>query len=449
MKNKQTRGERYRDKLLLTGILLSGSAAQLLYAGELSYNLGYVGEHSDNITRVPTNEREENVNSLLAGFGYVESTSDLVARVFAQAEYRDYQKNVYDDETIYNLNASLVWRISPQRFQWTLEDSHQQVLENATEAATPSNLTNYNVLSTGPDAYFRFAPTHVLALSARVGNVYTGSANQDNNRLNGSAGWLYQSSSVTTYSLNDEIVDVKYKDTTQNDDFLRQDVFLRAQIRPSRSQYEFDLGVSDVSFDHGDDLHDTLARFSWLRQMTPESSIGVSARREYSDTATDILTANTALTSGQIVAPPNFSRDVLTNDVYYVKRIGMFYTRHGSEVGVQFQADRQNLNFNLTNQDRKENGGRLRIAYFYSAATTLSLFTEYTSTEYLDFVERDRDYSSGVGLEYRINRVMSLGADARRNERVSSAPANNYVENMVLITVMYRSGPQLTPVSER
>lgn len=449
MKNNRSRGARSRDKLLLTGILLSGSAVQLLYAGEFSYNLEYTGTRSDNITRVPINERKETVHSLLAGFAYVEDTRDLVARVLAQAEYRDYLKDVYDDETVFNLNSSLVWTISPQRFQWTLEDSHRQDLVDSTVVDTPSNRTNINVLSTGPDVYLRFAPLHVLALGARVGNVYTGSANLDNNRFNGSAGWLYQSSSVTTYSINYEILDVKYKDSTLNDDFRRQDVFFRTQFRPSRSQYELDLGTTEISRDRGNDLSDTLAKFSWLRQLTPESTFGVSAKREFSDTATDILTASTALTSGQITAPPTLSRSVLTSDVYYAKRTEMFYTYRGNQVGVQFQAGRHNLDFELTNQDREENGGRLRIEYFYSGATTLSLFTEYTSTEYLNFVQRDRDNNSGVHLEYRLNRAISLGVEGRRNERSSSVATNNYVENQALFSVMYRSGSLFTPVSER
>ena len=104
---------------------------------------------------------------------------------------------------------------------------------------------------------------------------------------------------------------------------------------------------------------------------------------------------------------------------------------------------------NRLNQDREENGGRLRIEYFYSGATTLSLFTEYTSTEYLNFVQRDRDNNSGVRLEYRLNRAISLGMEGRRNQRNSSVAANNYVENLALFSVMYRSGSLFTPISGR
>lgn len=449
MKNNRSRGERIRDKLLLTGILLSGGAVQPLYAGEVAYHLGYTGARSDNITRVPVNERKETTHSLLAGVAYAEDTRDLVARVLAQAEYRDYSKDVYDDESVFNLNSSLVWMISPRRFQWTLEDSYRQVLVDSTAVDTPSNRDNINVLSTGPDVYLRFGPLHVLALGARVGNVYTGSAHLDNNRFNGSAGWLYQSSSVTTYSLNYEILDVKYKDSAFNDDFRRQDFFFRTQYHPSRSQYELDLGATQISRDRGNDLSDTLAKLSWIRQMTPESTFGLSAKREYSDTATDILTASTAVTSGQITAPPALSQGVLTSDVYYARRLEMFYTRRGSQFGAQFQAGRHNLDFELTNQDREENSGRLRIEYIYSGATTLSLFTEYTSTEYLNFIQRDRDNNSGVRLEYRINRAISLGLEGRRNVRNSSVATNNYTENLALFSVMYRSGTMFTPASGR
>ncbi len=451
MKNKRSRGERKRGKLLITGILLCGGAVGPLQAGEFAYGVGYMGEHSDNIARVSTNEQSDWIHSLLAGFAYQERTIDVVARVLAQATYNDYQKNTFSDETLFDLNSSVVWTLSPQRSFWTVQDDYQQGLLNSTIPDTPANRTNLNVFSTGPDVYVRLAPVHTLAFGARVGDVYTGAANADNKRFNGLAGWQYQSSPTTTLSLNYQVLDVKFEDSTLNNDFTSQDVFFRVQFHPSRSQYILDLGATHINFDRGDDLRGTLARLSWLRELTPQSSFGASVSKEFSNTASDVLAATPATgpAGGEPSAPSGISRAVITGDVYETKGGTIFYTHRGSQVGVQFLAGRRKLDYETTPQDNKATNGRLQIDYFFSAASTATLFTEYTRTEYLDFIRRDTDQNSGLRFDYHITRAVSVGLEGSRTERRSTDSTMGFVDNRLLLTLLYSSGPLFTPLHRR
>lgn len=455
MINNQSRGEGNGGKPTAIGILLFASVISPLQAGEFAYGLGYVATHSDNITLVPTNERSDWIHSLLAGCAYQENSTDLVARVLAQAEYNTYQKNTFADEPRYYLDSSAVWTISPQRLFWTLEDAARQALINSTAVDTPANRTNVNVLSTGPGVVLRFSPVHSLALDARASDVYTGQANADNKRFNGSAGWLYQASSVATYSMNYQTLDVKYDDSTLNNDFMRQDLFARAQYRPSRSQYVLDLGVTDLNRDRGNDLSGTLARLSWIRQLSPESTFGISASTELSDTSTDILAASEILTAPTVVPEQAAmiaaqSQYVITSDVYHAKHGEIVYTRRGSQFGWQLQASQRKFDYEtIVTDSRKETGGRLQINYFYSEATTATLFTTYIKTEYLNFVRRDTDRYSGIRFGYRLTRTISLGLEANRTDRTSTDPTSNYVDNRMLLSVLYSSGPLFTPVPGR
>ncbi len=454
MKEKLLRGRWKRNKLLLTGILLCGEVFEPLQAGEISYDLGYAGTHSDNIAHVPTNERSDWIHSLLAGFAYQENTVDLVARVLAQIEYDTYQKNSYGNQSLYYVDSSAVWTISPQRFFWTVDDTARQALVDSTGQNTPANRTGLNVLSTGPDALLRFSPVQALALGARVGDVYTGRVDADSKRIDGSAGWLYQTSSVTTYSLNYQVLDVKYNNSTLNNDFKRQDFFARGQYRPSRSQYVLDLGTSDIKRDQGSDSRNTLARLSWTRQLSPESTFGMSASRELSDTGSDLLaeiqplTTHTAAT-GQTAPATFLTSDIVTSDVYLAKRGEIFYTYRGSQFGVQFLTSQRNLDFATTPQDRKETYGRLEFDYFYSGATTASVFTEYTKTKYLDLARQDTDHDSGIRFGYRLTRTISLGLEARHTDLASTYPTVIFTDNRVLFSVLYSSGPLFMPVVGR
>ncbi|GAB4507891.1 MAG: hypothetical protein Tsb0026_05070 [Sulfuricaulis sp.] len=441
---------------------LTATASLLMYlgmvapspAGEFSYGLGYLATHSDNITRVPTGERDDWIHSLLAGFAYQERSVDLVARVLAQAEYNNYQDNTYGDENLYYVSSSAVWTLSPQRLFWTVEDTARQALIDSTAVETPENRVGVNVFSTGPDFSIRFSPVQTLALGARLGDVYTGRANADSRRLNGTAGWLYQASSVSTYSLNYQALDVDYDDSVANDDFLRQDLFVRAQYRPSRSQYTIDLGTSDISRDRGNDVNGALTRFIWDRQLTPESSFGMSASREFSDTGTDLLTASQALNAPTMTAEQSAqsiasTTDTLTSDVYMAKRGEIFYNRRSSSTGLHILANHRTLDYETLALDRKENYARMEFDYFYSGSTTVSLFSEYTKTDYSSFVRQDTDRNSGIRFSSRLTRTFSLGLEGRRIERASTDPTLEYVDNRVLLSVLYSSGQLFTPIPGR
>lgn len=422
------------------------TAAFSARAGEIAYGIGYSATHSDNITRtaIEADEQSEVIHSYLAGFAYAENSSNLIARVLAQAELRDYQDDIYGDETLFNMKSSLLWEISPRRFTWTVDDTYEQTRISATLADTPDNRANVNVFSTGPDFYIRFSPVQTLALGARAGNVYTGDANADSDRFSGSARWLYQATSIAVYSLNYEILDVNYEDSAVNQNYSSHNLFLRADYRPSRSQYTIDLGTTRINTDQGEDLDGTLARFSWFRQLTSDSNFGMSASGEFRDAGADILTASTAttpsaaLTSGEI-----------TSDVYYVKRGSLFYNRRGTRFGLDLSLYAQDLDYETSLQDRKETGGLLNLNFFLSGTTTVTLATDQIRSEYRDFVRRDTDRDSGIRLDYRMTRTVTLALEGRREERSSTVPAAEYIDNRLYFSVLYRSSPLFTPVTTR
>lgn len=447
--NKQSGGGGSLSRLLVTGILLGIGTIEPLRAGESAYGLGYSAEHSDNIALASSNEHSDWIHSMLAGFAYQENTTDLAARVLAQATSNHYQENSFDDETLLDLNSSAVWTISPQRFLWTLEDNNQQGLVDSAGVNTPANRTNVNVLSTGPDFYLRLTPVHTLTFGARAGDVYTGRANVDNKRLSGSAAWLYQSSSITTLSLNYQTLDVRYENSTLNNDYRSEDVFFRAQFHPSRSQYVLDLGATHINFDRGADVRGTLARLSWIRQLTPESSFGASISKEFLDTGTDVLAASPA--SGTTGGPEATSgqASIVTGDVYTTKGGTIFYNHRGSHLGAQFQAGKRKLDFEMTPQDRKETNGSLQIDYLFPGATTAALFTGYTRTEYLDVTRRDTERNTGIRVDYHLSRTVSLGLEGRHHDRASTLSSSDYVDNRVLFTVLYSSGPLFAPLRRR
>ncbi len=452
VKNNKPRliGKRDRTGTVILAGMLLGACPVSSFAADFAYGLGYMGEHSDNITLASTNKQSDWIHTALAGFAYQENSADVVAHVLAQATYNTYQHNTFGDETLFDMDSYAVWTMSPQRLFWTVQDTYQQGLINSTGVDIPTNRTNLNVLSTGPNAYVRLSPVHTLAFGAQVGDVYTGQANADNKRFNGTTAWLYELSARTTLSLNYQILAVRYDDAVLNNDFSTQDRFFRVQYQPSRSQFTMDLGASHVNFDRGNDLDGTLARISWNRQANLESNYGATFSKEFSNTGTAILGAtDTSVAAGSVPTPSDFTTATITADVFESKGGTVYYNRHSTLFGMQLLAGRRKLDYATEPLDNKETDGRLELDYFVSALTTATLYSQYTRTEYLDFFRRDTDQSTGLRLNYLLTRTVSVALQASRNQRRSTDPTLGYVDNRLLLSVLYSSGPLFAPLHRK
>jgi len=436
-----------RDTVVVLALALCGFCPPASFAGEFDYGVGYSAEHSDNITRVSTNEQSGWIHSLLAEFSYQERSTDVIAHVLAQARYNTYQNNTYGDQKLFDLNSSAVWTISPQRFFWTVQDYYQQGLIDSTGVDTPTNRTNLNVLSTGPDLYVRLAPVHTLAFGARAGDIYTGRANVDNRRFAGTAAWLYELSPRTTLSLNYQALDVKYEEPNLTSDFTTQDAFFRTQYRPSRSQFTLDLGESRVDFVRREELRGTLARISWNREMTPESNIGASYSKQFLNTGTAVLEAQAMnAATGAAPIPSGIPVGAITADVYSSKGGIVYYNRRSTLLGLDFLAGKRQLDYATALLDSKETRGRAQFSYFVTPVTTASLYAEYIRTEYLDFVRRDTDRISGLRLDHRLTSTVNVAVQGSRIQRDSTDPTRGYVDNRVLLVLFYRTRSLVAPL---
>jgi hypothetical protein len=450
MNNIQPRHREIHHAQWLFVALFCAGAVLPAKAGELAYSIGYVVMNSDNINRAPVLKENDTVHSLVATAAYQENAANFLANVFLEAEYDKYKDETFGDEGVYGLNSTLLWVISPQRFTWTVEDVYEQRVITATVADTPANRTNVNVFSTGPDFYVRFNPLHTLALGARAGNVYTGRSNFDNDRFSGSLRWLYQATSLSTYSFNVVALDVNYDDPVSNVDYTRHDVFLRMDHRPSRSQYILDLGASKINKDRGEDLDGSLTKFSWIRQLSTISTVGFSASGELADTGADIIAAPlpVASTGLPVATAPTFSADVV-NEVYYAKRGSLFYTQRGSQFGLELAVGAQDLDYETAALDNRDKTARIGLDYFYSGRTTLSLYSEQTRTDFLNIFRHDTDRNSGIRWTHRLSRTISVQLEGRRIDRNSTDPAREYVDNRALFSIYYTSGTLSRPVFGR
>lgn len=430
-------------------IVWLGAAAPSAHAARAAYGFGYISEYSSNVERTPIDPKHDWINAAIGGLAYEENTADLAARVTGQVEYRNYAENTFSDDVLGTLDASSVWTLSPRRLTWTVEDAFRMVTLDPRAAATPRNLAGANIFNTGPDAYFRFGPLHTLSLGARYGNVYVGDADIDNNRYTGIVRWLYQSSPSAVWSLNLEHLNVAFDNDVLNENFRRDDAYARLLVRQARSELTLDAGRTRIDRDRSPELEGSLSRVGWRRQLSSESSFGLSAASGYQDVGAELLGFLTGPTAPVASPVPPVGTDVVTSDLYYSRQADVFYTRQGARFGGIVRAIARELDFETSLQDRDEAGGSLELGYVHSATTTATVFGDYLKIDYAQIARKDEDIHYGLRLAYLVARNVSVGLEGRRIERTSTDAASEFVDKRALLTVLYSTAPLYTPLSRR
>lgn len=440
-------GERSQTIAVCGGV---GVACLLVYSAwgaQADFGVGYVREHRSNIDQRPGEGVSEDINVAIAGLSYVENSADFSARVTAQAEYRDYTTDFFSDESLFLLDASAILTLSPGHLTWSIADAFREVTIDPTQAPLPANRAGANVLETGPDAFFRVSPTQTVSLGARYGNVYVGNTEFDNDRYGASARWIYQAAPQTHYSLNFEHLRVDY-DEPINEDFRRQDVFFRFQTRRAHAEITLDAGGTNIDRERSDAVRGSLGRLTWRQDLTSVSTAGAAVAVGYQDIGSELLRYVTPPTTSINVTPPPIPViNIVTNAIYYSRQADVFYTNRSSSVLWNLRLTARDIDFESpVNEDREEAGGSGDIVYYYSGATTVGLYGSRMNMDYA-ISGRQEETQTWLRIGYRAQRHFTVSLDVGRVERDSTDPAREFVDDRVMLSLLWSTGPMFTPIS--
>lgn len=437
---------------LFLSLLLAGYSAQETLAGELAYGIGYFGEYSDNILRSSSAPVSDMIHSAVLGVAYRENGPALDAFVLAQAEYRDYKKDTFDDGTFYYADISAAWRILPQRLTWYLTDRYAQVLTDVTRSDTQTNRTNSNVLNTGPDIFFRLGTVNTLVFGLRYGNATYDVGGVGDTRYGASARWQYASDPETTYSLNYEGDKVQYDDGAlingiPADNFVSHDYFIRAEKRRAYTHFVLDLGSTRIERERTEATSGYLARLTWTQQIATGSSGGVRLASEYLDAGTVLLSTATSPTPAPGDPPASPETGEATNDLFYSKRTEVYYNRIGSSFDFNSSLSYNGIEYEIVRtQDRRESGVYLDLSYRPFSLLTATLYTSHLDIQYQQSPARnDRDNGAGLRLTYRLNTNLNAALDGRRTWRYSTDATREYIDRRLMFWLTYSSSSLFTP----
>lgn len=440
-------------------------------AAEVGFGGGVSLAYDSNINRVETNPQSDWTRGLTGIFFLRENTVDLTARVDAQIEQRHFYYSSYNDDIIGFVDGSGVWTLSPRRLTWSVDDIFRMVQKDLTAPNTPSNLTQSNTLSTGPDYTLSISSTNSVVIGGRYGRFDIKYDPRDNQRLTGYVRGVHALNSQANLSLNYEGTHMYFNPGAFTfTKLFRQDVFGRFESRSGANRASLDLGTTWVT-QYGDTSTapqcqgttppstspspppssscgasslgpERFARLTFLQNVSSQSWIRVLYSQQVSDTFSDLLLgviSSTAPRDPPVVVPasPTFA----SAELYRSQRGELAYSNSDGRFAYTLQGYGRRIDFVSSDQnDFNETGGAFLWGWVISDAIRLSVSAYSNRRLYTSIDRRDLDRDYTVRGTYRVNGNISASMYVERVERQSTVAFNSYVDNRVGVSLSYVSG---------
>jgi hypothetical protein len=424
----------YRIFKVISAGLVPGLLSLSALSADLDWSLESTVGHTDNATRVDTDEISDTIGSIGGHLDFTRDGSRVDGRLRILGSYRDYFDNTYDSEFLGSGAAELRVGLIGDTLSWSADDTFGQVLSDSLAPATPENREDVNIFSTGPDLRLPLGRATELVVSARYQKAsYQDENTVDNNRVTGDVSLVRRSSPSVAWSLNVNASNVDF-DGPNNPGYDQQEVFVRLESRGANQTLTADLGASFL--DGGDQTDQTaVVRINWLRQLSSSWSLELEAGSEFENAddqfaygvsgGTDLGGTQDVLLSGQ----------AMRNDT--------------AAVSVRFMRPRTRLRLygDVGNETYPDTVGLDRDHWSLGAEITRRLTARLEATLAVDHEERNYDLDDGsdetdrysARVDWRIGRAVFLGIEGRWEDR-SGDTGFSYDETVYLASISYRPG---------
>ncbi len=418
------------SRALCTAITLALSAAAA--GAELDYGLLAGASYSDNVLRASSNEQSS--AAAVVGFDLRGSrtTGRLLYDVFADVEYRDYTEDGVDSQEYGRLIALGSYAIVPERFEWLLSGSFDQMRESLLRPAAIGNLENVTTLSTGP----RFTVT-MDTFEVQTEAHYTLASYSERNFDSATAGGvltLGRRVSERSYigagaSYDDVTYDVPRGAIAP--DYERSEYFVRLRTEGARTEFEADAGYTQIS---GDGFEDDgpMARARLTRRLTPFVSgfLGYTQVFSTSADATFTPTPSDGALFGDASTLSGGPRE------YSSSEVGLVMSRTRTTATLTY-ARRAESTVGPREDDRNYDELSASLTRLITTRSSFGVYGTYTD-EQLEGVlvdpfgpPIDADASElmfGTNLQLALGRALSLEVRAEYRDRDSDVVGGSYKE---------------------
>lgn len=426
----------------IIGLALTAAAVpRQVLAGQLNYTLYGGVEHSDNIALTAQEPISEDVLIPGMSFAYLQQGASLQANIAGNLEYRNYLSQRFSDQTQLQLAGQANWTIVPARLDLAMQDYAGVQPIDRLASNGPDNLQQTNVFTFGPVLHFLLGESARGQAAVHYINSYAQDTKDFNShRIQGLLGVTKDLNATDLLSMNLEVQRVSLAELAATSDYDRRGLFAGYVSKLSHLQIDLVLGWSQLDFKAAETptVSGPLERLTLEYSPTQRSKLSLSAAREYSDAAQDmLLQAPTGILEGT-GRGVDVGSTTVDAQVYLEHRLRLAYTFEGARLTLSVAPLYRKLGYiNDPTLDQTTRGAGINIDYRLRPTLTMSFVAVGERLNY-DFLDRrDTTFNYGLDLVEQLNPHWGLRISLLHQQRNSDQAGQNYRENQIYLGILY------------
>jgi hypothetical protein len=406
---------------------------QNAYAFRLNISPGIVAGYSDNIDRLPDDEKEgaRQIAGLFA-MSFLEDSPVFQADVSSTVEYWNYSAGSTSDETRLFLDGTASWKVRPQSIEWFITDQAGQTKINSIEADNPANRQMTNAFSTGPNLFFRIGRPYRLEIGARYTRFDFEESDTNSVQPSVFARLVYDISSADIFNITTDFRKVDFKDEATSN-FNRYDTIITYNSARGRSELTFDLGSTYIDREFRQNLDAPLGRFRFVFEALPEQRLEAFFLGQYNDAGQDFLRSS-ADRERITLGSTQVSTDIFFEKLGEISYESTPWRRTSLTLQGLWRDEDYEEQFE---RDRETIGVIGSISYVLTPRLSGTFLGGYQVMDYTSIEQKDDEFILEASLSYSLSRRLSLGLIVRRDEKDSTDPTQSYAENAIFLGLDY------------
>lgn len=403
----------------------------------LTFSLGV--EHTDNVTRVETDEISDTVYSLGADFQWAtRNLSRLHANIEGSLQYYEYSEAEYQPEIVGEALGMASYDIIPDFFSWNFQDSFRQVRIDAAEPVTPDNRQDANLFMTGPRIDLPLGSRNtLLTIEGQYEQANYSVSTEDSEVLLGRLALNRKMGPRATLSASATARQIDYEqDLSAFRDYDAQDYLLGWTIVGNKTMIALEAGYSFTQ--QSDSEHESpYFRATLSRDLTPRTTIALYATHQ-------LTGSSDAIHFGQIGggSGPRTSEFAVNPDPFTLNQVGLTYaftsTRSSISIDLAAQEDRYE---ETIEDDRDTVSVEVQAWTMLNQVWTIGAFGGWFNEKYVERNDAESTYTDyGVFAGARVTNRIRIELSGSHSRRTTNFAASEYEENTGRLTMSYTWG---------
>jgi hypothetical protein len=388
---------------------------------------------TDNVTDASTDRRSQTLALTGIDFGWIRTGSALNANVVGNFDYLDYLEHAYSSELLGRFDGLTTWSLFSGHLKWNLQDDFGEGQLDPYAPATPTNLEQINVVTTGPDVILRPLADTIVQVGARYARTTYETSPFDGYRLIENVLLEQLLSSSSNVGLGADVEQLRFDNTIVNSDYDRSRFYFRYDITGARTHITATIGEAQ-SNDGGNWIATPLALFELSHQLSPQTVLAITGGRELTDVSDTFGGLRSGAAGGiAVAATAQTSGDYLRNYV----TASLQRTGERTTVGLSANWERDTY---AVDSAFDETFGSLQVRLDRQLSSLLSagVFGMLTQSRYFEQDGQINGRVIGANVTWQASRTLSVQGRYSHVFQSTSAADLGFSANTIFVTLTYR-----------